>query len=146
MTEELKKQQNRIEEKLDLILSVLSGHPEFGEMVKKGKRKAFYEAKREELQKKLEEWKSAKQDVMLEAIRGGRAPDLEGALTTPDIMIRPRNEASERQSKIFSEAFENTELYPILLGYLNTRIGPEPNVESELNKLMNEYDEKQENI
>ena len=144
--EELKEQQNRIEQKLDLLLLALAQHPEFGNMVKEGKRKAYYEAKREELQKKLKSWKSAKKDFMLEALNRGFAPDLEGHINSLSSGLLTKSEVAERRLSIFNAALEDTSNYPITQKYLDRTVGPEPDVDGELNKLMLEYAKNQENI
>lgn len=152
MEQELKDQQKRIEDKLDILLAAMSVHPEFGNLVKQGKRELYKAEKSEEIKKKIQDYDRARLPTVISYLGTWdgqssklaiRLKGIKEAKSAGIARINPA-EVEKEQLKAVEEALGDRERYPDLANFMDARIGKPIILEKELNLIMEEYDRQQE--
>ncbi len=149
MLQQLKEQQDRIENKLDILLAAMSAHPEFGALVKQGKRNMYREEKIKELKEMIAVRERRVWPNVISFIETGTPCKLNAILSGIDnnynsmVRLSP-SEKQERAREEVVKALEDREGNPELAQYLDHRIGLPIDFEKELTQIMNAYDKQQE--
>lgn len=149
---EQNEQLKRIEDKLDILISAMSVHPEFGVLVRQGKREMFKAQKSEELINKSRHWEATKMEGVqgfLETYEGKNSSLWYRLYNIQDTMrlglrrMLPPQVADEQKQEIL-KAIGDRDGNPELAKYLDANVGKPIDFESELKSIMEEYDRQQE--
>lgn len=149
---EQNEQLSQIENKLNIILAAMSVHPEFGDLVKQGKRELYKAQKSEELRKRMQHWENYKVQGVVAFLQTyeGKNSSLYYELMNiqngmrPGMLYRAPARTQEEQRQAILSAIENLEAHSELAKYLYINVGRPVDFDKELNLIMEEYDRKQE--